>query len=58
MFEVVKEGLDQVIMNGGGDEVMKDPVHITAKGRPKTLQLRGITEGSKHSTKSPRRPQC
>ena len=52
MFELVKEGLDQVIVKGRGVEGMKDPVHVKAKGRPKKTRIKSSMEGRQHSTKS------
>jgi len=49
MFELVKEGLDQVIVKGRGVEGMKDPVHVKAKGRPRKTRITSTMESSPHS---------
>ncbi|KAI9233998.1 MAG: hypothetical protein BYD32DRAFT_424540 [Podila humilis] len=52
MFELVKEGLDEVIVKGRGVEGMKDPVHVKAKGRPRKTWIKSSIENRPHSTKS------
>ena len=50
VFETVKDGFNQVIVNGVGEESTKYPIHTKAKGRPKTSRLKSSTEAKKKST--------
>lgn len=52
MFDLVKEGLDQVIVKGRGAEGMKDPVQVKSKGRPKKKRITSSIESRPHSTRS------
>lgn len=52
MFELVKEGLDKVIVKGRGVEGMKDPVHVKAKGRPRKTWIKSSIENRPYSIKS------
>lgn len=54
MFELVKEGLDQVIVKGRGVEGMKDPFHVKVKGRRKKTWISSSIKSSRRSTKSNR----
>jgi hypothetical protein len=51
MFEIVKEGLSDVIVKGRGLDGMKDPVHVKAKGRPRKSRMKSSMETTTRSTK-------
>ncbi|KAF9119467.1 hypothetical protein BG015_006345, partial [Linnemannia schmuckeri] len=51
MFEMVKERLGDVIVEGKGLEGMRDPVHVKAKSRPKKTRMKSSMETTARSTK-------